>query len=390
MNNLISRGVRGIALTLVGLCTVTAAHAERYEKTVEVARDMAGMKSVSVSNLLGSTEVRATPGTELSVRVRIVSEDKDQQVAMSIAEAVHVEQSEVDGALELRIVPVGSDTPRIRLPRSEMDNIFSKLASPILNKSTTTVDFAGQTVEVGLGDDAVPIAVHVTVELPLDLTSSFHQSVGTLRVAAARGPTTLDVIDGTIDVDQFFGDLVVENETGPVSIHMFQGKRLEVRAREGRVDLQAVRAEELLVRTHDGKLQGETISADMAEIHTRGGNVTLAKFEPVHLKLATETGSVELATSLSGAASGSIWTGTGDVTLRLSGEPDLNLIAETKSGEVKAKRLNLEPLGWDEGKARYRLGRGGIEMEITATRGTVTLRPDDGSWFQALIKQDKR
>ena len=71
-------------------------------------------------------------------------------------------------------------------------------------------------------------------------------------------------------------------------------------------------------------------------------------------------------------------------------EPDLNLVAETRSGEVKAKRLNLEPLSWDAGKARYRLGRGGIELEVKALRGVVTLRPDDGSWFQALIKQDKR
>jgi len=385
-----SRVVRTWVAVAVMAIVGTVAQAGSFETMLEIERDATSLQAVNVENLLGSLTIGTSyhPG-RLEIEARVVVDAKSPEAARLIAKSVRLDEQEVDGRLDVRVVFGDGAIDRFRLPRSEKGNLLSKWVTPLVKKNALQVEYGGRSVQVAGGREGLAIAVHLSIKLPIDLKSSFTQSVGSIRLAAARGDVRLHVVQGRLEVDQFFGTLVVEADAAPVEVRNFQGETLEVRTESGRVDLNEIRTAKLTVRTREGRIFGETIKAKDARIFSENGNIALSAFEPERLDIEAQTGNVELATWLERTESGTIRSGTGNVTLRLGDSAWFDLVAESKSGEVKSREIELVAVGREGATSLYKRGRGGADLEIRAAQGEVSVRPYDGSWLQSMMQSDK-
>lgn len=366
------------------------AQAGNTDTTLGIERDATSLHTLNVENLLGSMTIGTSyhPG-RLEIEARIVVDAKSPEAALLISKSVRLEEEENDGELTVRVVFGDGSIDRFRLPRSEKGNLLSKWVMPLIKKDVLWVDYGGHKVQVAGGREGLAVAVHLTVKLPLELKSSFTQSVGAIRLAAARGDVHLNVLQGRLEVDQFFGALAVEADAAPIRIRNFQGENLVVRAASGNVELSEIRSQRLDVKTLEGRVLGDSIKVGEARIFSENGNIALSAFDAAQMDVESQVGSVEIATWLENTEAGSIRSGSGNVTLRLGDTAWFDLEAETKSGEVSSREIELVAVGRDGLTSRYTRGNGGANLEIKATQGDVSVRPYDGSWLQSLMQTDE-
>jgi hypothetical protein len=232
---------------------------------------------------------------------------------------------------------------------------------------------------------ATGMAVHLTVALPFGQAAAINQRVGYMQVLNASGDLHLEAANGRIDVKQLHGALHVLSEGADVSVGLIQGNTVDIRTGSGNMKLLQIRAEQVLLQTDAGIIDGTNLSAGDLSIESLSGPVRLTGAEPTTALIETESGDVDLSTHLRRTRRTSVRSASGNVVLRVGKWVGFDLLAETKSGEVKLLGMSLDVIERDGQVCHLRQGPGGIDLQVAAGGGTLTVRPYDASRLDILI-----
>jgi hypothetical protein len=370
----IARVVLGLFLGLAPLCGATIA-GERAESTLELDATLADGAVIEVENLLGSIEVRAVEDVRaVRVEALVIAEAETLDAARELAATVDLSELSIDDGIKVSVGFPVEDRTAFRLPKSELGGLFSKWVSPLINKSKIAVQYRGQTVEVGQAKGAAQLVVHLKVWIPFDVQSRFRQVVGSLQTAALRGEMSVEIVDGTMTCEQYYGSLQARTGSGDVLVHSFHGERLDVQTSSGDVEVQEIRAEEARLRTSSGKIRGGAITGQSLEVKTGTGGISLEEIETISFQVNTDSGGVDLGTNLKQTREAAVESSTGSVTLRVGRFAYFDLMAHTKAGAVKTKGLPIDVEQQEDGASRLRHGSGGADL-IVRSGGGLTVRP---------------
>jgi hypothetical protein len=360
---------------------------EGAEKTATLEHDLDAGSDLVVENLLGSVRVVPSEATGVvRVDAHVVGEAKTEEEAAALVESIRLEADDQADPPRVRVVwPVDRCTT-FRPPKSGVKGLISRWTAPIL-RGGSTVEYDGRMVQVGPDRKATGLAVQLTVALPYDATLTVRQSVGAIEARALRGRLHLETVDGDISVERSFGRLEAESERGAVRVSSFQGDALDLRTVEGDVELTDVRVERVGLRTESGAIRSSGVATGTLTVESADGDVKLGGFEPTTADVRTGSGKIDLATHMKTMRSAVISTATGDVTLRVGELTHFDLLAESRSGEVKTLVLTLDPVGREGDLTRLRHGQGGPELSVSALGGSVTVRPYDGSRLDFLVRK---
>ena len=346
---------------------------ERAERPLSFAADLSAGHALRVENLLGSIEIRGGgEEDQILIEGHVAVEAETAEAANALADAFRIA---ADDSGTLRVVfPVERHTV-YRLPRSEADGLVSRWVTPLVRRNTVSVEYDGATVEIGKSKGALAVVVHLTVTVPLDVRASFKQAVGTIDARASRGSLELEIVQGRIHARQLFGKLAARAGGGNVTVSSFQGQELSVRSSSGDIELLDVRADKVLLQTASGRIYGQGLRADNVSIDSNTGDVRLDEFDPTACEVRTGSGAVDLGIRLKYTREASIYSTSGDVTLRVGKMAYFDLMTETGSGAIKSKGVSLELVEQEDRVARYRRGGGGADLKITADSGDILVRP---------------
>ncbi len=355
------------------------------EKTLTFEGQVPRGGSVTIDNLLGS--IRIVSGTEpgkLRVEAHVVAEAKTQEEAENLIESIRLVHSSESKAVRVHVVFPVDRIVALRLPKAGVKGFLTRWAGSMTRRSSE-VEYDGRHVKVGKDRKATGLAVYLTVTLPYDVRSSVKQVVGPIEGRALRGQVSLATVDGDILAERCFGRLEVSSDRGAVRVLAFQGDTLGVQTIAGTMELLNVRAGRVHLRTEGGAIGGSGVTAERLQIESTSGSVRLGAVEPKTAQVRTVSGKVDLATNLKTARELLIKTATGDVTLRVGPLAHFDLMAETKSGEVKMLGMTLDVIGQEGQVSRLRQGQGGPDVRVSAPQGSVTVRPYDGSRLDLLV-----
>jgi hypothetical protein len=370
MFTLKSLGVSCLAL-LVAAGVPTLAD-ERVEKTLTLEEALPAGGELHFWNLIGSVEV--TPGkagTPLSVEARVVVEADSMEQAEALAESFALDRR--DGGVHVSY-PVDRFAA-FRLPRSEKEGLVSKWVMPLVKKDVVALVYDDRMVEVGGKKGSAAVAVHLDVTLPLDVDLAVHQYVGTIRCAGLRGDVELEIVQGEALAEQIYGNLEARTGGGEIQVWRFAGEIFDVQTGTGAIVLNDVKAERLHLLTQSGEITGDAISATELRVESESGMVRLDGVEPGSFEVRTLSGNVDIGTPLTRTRSGSIESGSGDVTLRVGKFAPFDLVTRSGSGAVKLQGLKIEQVGEDDEGTRYRRRNGGIDLHVsTGGKGKLTVK----------------
>jgi DUF4097 and DUF4098 domain-containing protein YvlB len=348
--------------------------AEHASRRVSVEHAIRHGGSLAVENLLGSITIRGgEEHREATIEARIVAEGKTVEQAQALADSVELRESKsANGYIVHVAFPVERHTA-FRAPSEEQDSRFKRWVTAALDRDNVGVEYDSRVVQVGRQKGAAALAVHLTIQVPMDVRSSFRQVVGTIEGETSRGDMRLEVVDGRIKADHLYGTLHARSGGGFVEVTSFIGDELAVQTATGDLELAEVRTRSARVTTGSGTIQIDGIEADDLDVASGSGDVAIARAEPRRLAIEAGAGDVDLAPLFSKTKEATVHAGTGDVVLRVSEIASFSVAAETRSGEVRANGLELseEAAG---GVRRWRRGVGGPEVRIRAEQGEVTVR----------------
>jgi len=369
-------GIRALVWLATALAfAATATAGERFEKQLELESTLAEGGLLRVENLLGSITIHGggDPGTIL-IEGRAVIEAGDSIQARELADSVRlVPDANSEGTTIHVAYPVERHTA-FRLPRSEVDGLMSKWITPLVRKKTVAVQYGGRSVEISRGNRAAAMAVHLDVTVPFDIRSSFRQIVGSIGGSALRGEMLLEIVEGSVLVEQVYGSLEARTGGGEISITSFRGERLAVQTGSGRVSLVEAHAVETSLRTGSGTVVGRDIVSDSLELASDSGNIELTNVEPVRFDVDLGSGWIDLATKLMKTKEANIRSRSGDVTLRVGRLSSFDILAVAGPKKVKARGLSVEWMPEGEGEFRLVRGRQGAAMRIATQTGDVIVK----------------
>lgn len=383
------RGRRKLWWGLSLLLLLGAAHpshaVERVEKplTFEVAIPAGG--EIRVENLLGSIHIEgSTKRDVLRIEAQVVAEAKTIEEARALADTIRFDHDPSAASLVHVAFPVDRYTT-LRAPKAKKRGKLTGWAESLLRRGSSTVEYDGRPVEVGHARAATALAVHLKVLLPFDVAASFRQGVGSIEGRSVRGRLRLEVDHGTARMDQVYGSLSIVTDTADAHVNFFHGEILEAVSGSGKIELFDVTAKRLALRSDSGLIGGGTIQADQMEVDSASGPIRLAGIEPERFDVRSGSGVVDLATRLTRAREARIQSESGDVTLRVGLQTYFDLLASTKSGSIKTLGLTLDAVEQSGEAARFKHGRGGVEVEVSAQNGSLTVRPFDASRLDILV-----
>jgi len=371
------------------LATVLSADAlalETAERSLQVEIPVSAGGSLRIENLLGSVEIRRSEDEGMArIVAHVVAEAKTGEEAASLAESIVLEQPDDPGQAIIHVVWPVDRFDSYRLPKEGMKGLFSRWTGSLFKKGVTEVEYDGQAVRVGKDRKATGLAVHVTVSVPFDLETSVHQSIGAVHAKYLRGKLRLEVVDGSVEIVSCFGVARVETDDGDVRVASFQGRELFVGTGTGEVDLEVVRVDRARLETDSGTIRGVGVTVDELSVESASGAIELADVVPRSTRVRTGSGDVDVALRLKTARSAVVHSDSGDVVLRLAGQIGFDLAAETKTGEVKTLGMDLDVVEQSGTVSRLKRGGGGVDLEVRAAAGSLTVRPYDASRMQILM-----
>lgn len=372
-------------LTFLLLSSGAALGLETAERTLSLEGRVPRGGTVAIDNLLGS--VRIVPGTEagvLRVEAHVVAEAKTPEEAASLAESIRLVDRTDAGTLRVHVVFPVDRVEAFRRPKAGVKGWITRWAGSVTRRNSE-VEYDGKLVQVGSDRKATGLAVYLTVTLPYDVGSSVHQAVGPIEGRSLRGRIRLSTIDGDILAERCLGRVDVSSDVGAIRVLAFQGEELNVATGTGTMELLNVRATSTYLRTDAGTIRGSGLTAERLRIESKSGSIKLGAVEPRTAEVRTDSGKVDLATNFKTVREMSIRTMTGDVTLRVGPFAHFDLLAETKSGEVKTLGMSLELIEQNGQTSTLRQGQGGPNIRVSARDGSVILRPYDGSRLELLV-----
>jgi len=369
-------GIRALVwLAMACVLTGTVAAGERFEKQLELESSLAEGGLLSVENLLGSITVHGggDPGT-IRIEGRAVIEAGDPVEARELADSIRLLPDVGSEGTTIHVAyPVERHTA-FRLPRSEIDGLMSKWITPLVHKKTVAVQYGDRSVEVSQGRGAAAVAVHLEITVPFDVRSRFRQIVGSIGGAGLRGEMVLEIVEGSVLVEQVYGSLEARTGGGEIAITSFRGDRLAIQTGSGRVNVVDARAVEASLRTGSGAVVGREIVSDSLVLASDSGNIELTDVEPIRFDVDLGSGWLDLATKLKKTKEANIRSKSGDVTLRVGALSSFDILAEAGPKKVKTRGLEVEWTPEDVGEFRLVRGRQGAAMHIATQSGTVVVK----------------
>jgi hypothetical protein len=362
------------------LASETTPALDAAEKVLSVEASLPRDGELRIENLLGSVSLRlaAAPGP-VRVEARAVAEARTEAEARQLVDAIGLRPVVEGQRVVLRVEFPVDRFVAFRPPKAGVKGTISRWIAPMLPGEPVSLEYGGRQVQVGSIRQATALAVHLTVTVPPDARVGVQQGVGSILGRSLRGRLQLQLEAGEARIEQAFGSLEIVAERADVHVAAFQGDALELRTTSGTLALSEIRVARARLRTAAGAIRGNDVSADELFVESVGGDVQLTGFEPERADVRTGSGQVDLATRLRRTREALIRSTSGDVTLRVGELTYFDLRAETKSGSVKTLGLVLDQVGQDGGAAHLQRGRGGADLRVWATGGSVTVRPYDAS-----------
>lgn len=216
----------------------------------------------------------------------------------------------------------------------------------------------------------------------LDAHADLHVIVPpgkTLYLRQGVGETTIDNVDGTLNVDvssshtrvsRGRGSLKLDTGSGGVEVSDFTGD-LVLDSGSGGATIDGVRGGTLTMDIGSGSLRGRSIDVTALSADVGSGGVRLSNIKAPRLHLDAGSGSTEVEL-LSQVEDVAIEAGSGGVTLRLPASLSASVDVETGSGgietdfEVKMSRVERRALrgtiGAGKGRIRIESGSGSVRL----------------------------
>ena len=361
-------------LFLAAACSVAAAGVESFEKTHDLAGDLATGDSLRIENLLGSVEVEGGgPVGQVTIKARVVADGETRAEAQALAESVRVTSGRDGSAVRVHVTYPVETHPTFRAPRSEDQGFFSKWLSKVFKKDPLIAKYGGQSVTLGPTKGATPLAVHVSVTVPHDVNIEVQQVMGTVHCLRLRGRLDVDATRGEVLIERIYGAVHARTDEGNLAIMTARGESVDAEIRAGDLELVDIKADVVRVGTGEGVIVGKKLGAGALTIEALNGTVSLHELDATRFVVDTGSGDIDLGLRLHRAREGSIRSGSGDVTLRVGTFAPFDLVIASTSGSVKSKGLPLETVS-NEGGHHLRRGTGGARIRVTTGGGGVILK----------------
>ncbi len=348
------------------------------EKKLELEFPVDDGATLRIENLLGSVGVRMLrEDGPVRVEARIVAEAKSEQEASDLVAAVDLLQSSAGSVQTVHVAFPLDSAEAFRPPKDGLKGMFSRWSAALMRNGSSAVEYEGRNVGISKDRKAAGLAVHLTVRIPADLSTSIRQGIGSIDVRFIRGDIDIDTDGGTVDVVSCFGNLTLSAGEADVRVASLQGGTLTVDSAGGMLELDGIRTRTVSLRSEAGAITGSKLDVGDLTVETDAGNVSFVDLVPVTMDISTGSGDVDLAFRIRKATDAVIRSESGDVVLRMNEMLSFGLTAETKKGEVKLLGMDLELLEQDGRTSRYKAGSGGVNVAVTAPGGELTVRPYD-------------
>lgn len=377
-----------VALLMALLIASTAFALETAEKELQLEFPVADGATLEIENLLGSIGVRMLrePGP-VQVEARIVSEGKTAEDAAALVAGVELLQTGADGVETVHVVYPLESNSMFRAPKDGLKGIFSRWTAGLMRRGSSAVEYAGRDVMISKDRKAAGLAVHLTVRVPADLSTSIRQGVGSIDVRFVRGDLNITSDAGTVDVVSCFGNLNLSAGEADVRIASLQGDSLAVKAGAGIMDLEGIRSGQVTLNSSAGLIQGSKLDVNDIQVNNLTGDVSFVDLIPVNMDVRTGSGDIDMAFRIRKARNAAVRSDSGDVVLRMNERLSFGLTAETKKGEVKLLGMNLELLEQDGLTSRYKAGSGGVDVTVHTPGGELTVRPYDAKRIDLMSRR---
>jgi DUF4097 and DUF4098 domain-containing protein YvlB len=358
------------------------------EKQLELGFPVEDGATLRIENLLGSVSVRMLRDKgPVQVEARVVAEGKSEQEASDLVATVQLLQSSADGVETIHVGYPLDTVTAFRPPKDGLKGLVSRWSSALMRRGSSAVEYEGRSVDISKDRKAAGLAVHLTVRIPADLSTSIRQGVGSVDVRFIRGDIDIQTDAGSVDVVSCFGDLNLSAGEADVRVASLQGGSLTADSGGGILELDGIRSRTVTLRSDGGAITGSKLDVDDLKVENGAGNVAFVDLVPVSMDVRTGSGDVDLAFRIRKARNASIHTDTGDVVLRMNERLSFGLTAETKKGEVTLLGMNLELLEQNGLTSRYKAGSGGVDVAVTAPGGQLTVRPYDAKRIDLMSRR---
>ncbi|HKQ59649.1 MAG TPA: DUF4097 family beta strand repeat-containing protein [Candidatus Polarisedimenticolaceae bacterium] len=362
-----------LSLIAAGLLAGQVAAGEKgAERTRTASHTLGPKQAVFLENLLGAIEVVGGKGNTLGLEARVFAEGESEADAEALAETVKLETEEGADGLHVRVAFPVEHHASYRLPdaaksaRWYMD-LLHGVGEFFTKDKELSAEYGGQTVRMGKGKEAVALAVRLRVTLPQGRAATVRQAFGEIRLASLRSNATVRCERARVLTEQLYGNLAVEACLAPVTVHSFQGSKLEVRGVPSRIELVNVRAGSIDLKAGTGRVEGQGVQADKFSVEAAEGDIALEDFAAVDFDIAATLGDVKLAPDLSRTKQGKLRTQSGEIRLKLGGFLPFALTARSDSGSVSGSGPAVVVDADGKHAASVRRGRGGATLEAACT-----------------------
>ncbi len=382
-------GLRLMFAVLLAVFLSSGASAlDSAEKKLELEFPVADGVSLRIENLLGSVGVRMLrePGP-VRVEARVIAEGKSEQEASDLVSTVELVR-ESDNGVEIVHVAYPLDTvAAFRPPKDGLKGMFSRWTAGLMRKGNAAVEYGGRSVTISKDRKAAGLAVHITVRVPSDMSTSIRQGIGSIDVRFVRGDIDINTNGGTVDVVSCFGNLKLSAGEADVRVASLQGGAFTAEIGSGTLELDGIRSRNVILGSDEGTIIGSKLDVDDIKVESGAGNVSFAELVPVTMDIRTVSGDIDLAFRIRKARDAVIRSDTGDVVLRVSEKLSFELTAETKKGEVKLLGRTRKMLEQDGLLSRYKAGSGGVNVTVSTPGGALTVRPYDAKWIDLMSQR---
>jgi DUF4097 and DUF4098 domain-containing protein YvlB len=314
-------------------------------------------REVAIYNLVGTLRVEGGSGDKVVVELTRAGRD---------AGRLKVETGSVRGRNALRVM-----YPADRIFYD--DGRWNGRTSFTVNEDGTFGD------DHGRGDRN---RVEINSRDGLDAHADLHVIVPkgkTLFLRQGVGQTTIDNVDGRLDVDvsssrtrisRIRGSLSLSAGSGGVEITDVTGD-LNLESGSGGATIDGVRGGTLTMEVGSGSLRGRAIDVTELTADVGSGGVRLSAVKAPRLHIETGSGGTEVEL-LSPVDDINVEAGSGGVTLRLPSSTSATVDIETNSGGIQSD-FDVSTSRADRHRLRGTIGGGHGRIKIQAGSGTVRL-----------------
>ncbi|NIM01211.1 MAG: DUF4097 family beta strand repeat protein [Acidobacteria bacterium] len=363
-----------IAILLAPAATAGKVKVKTYETDLSTTFAAAKGSKIELENLLGSIEVLPQPkGRDVRIRAHVTCEAVEATEAKRLAEQVQLARKDEDGTVKWSVT--FPDARLFRMPKTGVGSMYSRWLAPLVKRKTISTRYEGRAVEVGNARGATALQVTVKIEVPMDLSLSVIQHVGTVEASGVRGNVALQVKQGELHAGRLFGDLRVITEGASARVWSFNGDTLSVETGSGPIELLEIRSDRVRIDSARGAVNGNKIDSTHLEASTGSGKLLLEGLEPESMTISSDAGDVELATELKRTKEGTIRSATGNVTVRLGTFASFTLEANSPDGAVKGSGVNVEVDQFEKNAASLVRGNGGASLSVESQSGQILIRP---------------